>query len=416
MSAIRLIFLFLILTKVCAQSPLDSITVEARQDLFNNVLPYWKAMVDSTYGGFYGAKDKENHVVSQAKKGLVLKARILWTFAHVARRFPVEGKAYHPLADRAYAYFEKNFIDKQHGGAYWMVDFQGVPADRSKQVYGESFAIYALAEYYLLTKNPAALQHAQRIYQLLETHAYDKKHGGYLEAFSESWSPVETRYLVPDRYLATKSMNTHLHVLEAYTHLYRAWKDKGLRKRLEELIELFTDHITAPNKHFHLFFTSDWKVQSNEISFGHDIEGSWLLCEAAEVLGDHARMKKVQLLALDIVNVTIKEGLDKDGGLVYEADPERIINGEKHWWPQAETLVGLINAWQLTGGSQYIPEILASWNFIDKNMIDRESGDWRAAVDRDGTLLLREKAGPWKGPYHHARALVECIYRVEKKK
>jgi mannobiose 2-epimerase len=208
-------------------------------------------------------------------------------------------------------------------------------------------------------------------------------------------------------------MNTHLHILEAYTNLYTVWSDKDLKTQLENLIEVMLDRFVAPNNHFNLFFARDWTLLSHEISYGHDIEGSWLLTEAALVVNDRSLIARVEKVAIRMLEASL-EGLDVDGGLMNAGDVNGITDSTKHWWPQAEALVGLVNGYQLTGDEKYLQSVQRVWDFINERLIDKENGEWHWKVSKQGNQDYSEdKAGPWKCPYHNGRAMIELMHRLQ---
>ncbi|RRJ66750.1 N-acyl-D-glucosamine 2-epimerase [Paenibacillus oralis] len=384
-------------------------------ELQDNILPFWlDHTIDAKHGGFIGFIDQQMKTEKQADKGLVLNARILWTFASAYRLFPTAK--YLEMAQRACDYLVEHFLDRVYGGLYWMVDYEGRPAQDKKQVYGQAFVIYALAEYYRATSNKEALDLAADIYRLLEKHSYDPVHKGYIEALSRDWKQTGDFSLSNKDLNEKKSMNTHLHVLEAYTNLYRVWKSPELQHSLSELIEVTLDHIIDPHgAHFWLFFDEAWQVKSRHISYGHDIEGSWLLVEAAEVVGDSALLQRVKETAAAMAEAVYNEGVDKDGGIWNEADPSGLTDTNKDWWPQAEAMVGFYNAYQLTGDERYRTASANSWKFIQTYLIDRERGEWFWGVDQGGLPLPGEpKVSPWKCPYHNSRACLEMLERLQR--
>lgn len=383
---------------------------EAAKVLTDNILQFWQDyMVDDENGGFYGRMDGQGVLHTQADKGIILNTRILWTFAASYR---LTGKGdYRKLADRAYQYLMHFFFDTDHGGFYWMLDYEGHPVQQKKQVYAQAFAIYAMAEYYRINPKKETLHTIKDLYGLLEMHSLDDEKNGYLEAFDQYWLPLEDVRLSDKDKNAEKTMNTHLHVLEAYTNLYRIWPDDRLVESLRNLIYLMSNQFLSSQHHFHLFFTNDWKRLSDEVSFGHDIEGSWLLCEAAEVIGDRLLIDEVRRVALKMVDAAL-EGLDTDGGLMNEANPDGIVDTDKHWWPQAEALVGLTNAWQISSNPRYRYTLDQVWSFIKSNLIDPK-GEWYWKISRDREVSTSEdKAGPWKCPYHNGRAMIELVNRL----
>ncbi len=384
-----------------------------RDELTHNILSFWtKHCQDNLHGGFIGRMTNDNKVIEDAPKGLVLNARILWTYS-ASYRFDKNPK-YLELADRAYGYLMKYFWDSEHGGAFWMLDAQGKPTDDSKEMYGQSFVIYALAEYYLATGNQDALNKAKELFGLIEKHCHDDANTGYFETISRDWSQAEKARLATGDTSEKKTMNTHLHMLEAYTNLYRAWKDQKVKARLEELINIFTDHIIDQETfHFKLFFDEKWNSTKPVVSYGHDIEGSWLLCEAAEVLGDENVIEKIKPVALKIAQAVYERGFDTDGGLFYEAEHGKITIAEKHWWPQAETVVGFINAYQLSGKEYFLGAALECWQFIKRETVDHEHGEWFSLALEKGREASAWKASEWKAPYHNGRACIESVRRLE---
>jgi cellobiose epimerase len=380
--------------------------LKSAAELKDNILHYWATqMIDHQRGGYFGRRNGYDELDETADKGVILNTRILWTFSQATREF---SQTYRPYADRAFNYLRQFFFDREKGGVYWMLDCEGNPVNTKKQIYAQAFAIYALAEYYLATKNEESLGLAISLFHLIEKYSFDGKYNGYLEAFDRDWKLLEDLRLSDKDANEKKTMNTHLHVLEAYTNLYRCWQDPMLAAQLRNLIELFRDRIINVDVHFGLFFDEQWNVKSKEISFGHDIEGSWLLHEAAEVLGDRLLIEETSQIAVRMVDTAIAQGLDRDGGLMNEAH-----DTDKHWWPQAEALVGLINAWQLTGNQNYFDKTLKVWDFIQNQLIDRKNGEWFWRVNREGVVNFSEdKAGPWKCPYHNGRAMLELLKRL----
>lgn len=385
---------------------------ELAQVLKENILPYWtEKMVDDEQGGFVGQIDGNEQRNAHADKSIILNTRILWTFSAVYLH--LKEDRYKQMAKRAFDYLIEKFVDEQDGGVYWMVDAQGRVKDSKKQVYAQAFMIYALSEYYKISKEEKALTLSIELFELLEKHSLDQEYNGYLEAFDQKWQLLDDLRLSDKDANEKKTMNTHLHVLEAYTNLYRLWKDDALKQALKNLIELFLDRFIDEHGHFLLFFDEKWNSKSKKISYGHDIEGSWLLYEAAEVLGDEALLEKVKATSLKMADVFIKEGISPEHG-VYNDSEDGVYEEEFHWWPQAEAMVGLVNAWQLTGKSIYLEETAKIWGFTKDNIIDWKNGEWYWGISKEGKVLTHEdKAGPWKCPYHNGRALIEVIQRLE---
>lgn len=389
----------------------------AEAELLGNVLPFWIAhTVDHQRGGFFGEITDDLVVVDDAPKGALLTSRILWTYAAAYRRY--HDSAYRMMADRAFEDLITRFWDPEYGGLYWMVSADGSPLSMRKQIYGQAFGIYALAEYYAATGNTAALERAQMLFDTVETHSYDPVNCGYLEAFTRDWQIAADMRLSAADMDEKKSMNTHLHVMEAYTNLLRVWPDARLRARHSELVQVMMSHIIDPNTyHTILFFDEAWNAQSENVSFGHDIETSWLLVESTGVLGDPHLDAQGRALAVKMAQAVYSEGLDPDGAIVYEAGPHGLVDDTKQWWPQAEAAVGFVNAYQLSGEPHFLEAAMRSWDFIEAHLIDHEHGEWRRFVTRDlerpkGVGQAEAKVSFWKCPYHNGRACMELTERL----
>jgi len=392
---------------------LDEWLTSTQKELTANILPFWiNHCLDEKYGGFIGRMQNDRTVVQDAPKGLVLNARILWTFS-AAYRYQQKPE-YLQTANRAYDYLMQYFWDKEHGGAFWMLDCRGKPTDDSKELYGQSFVIYSLAEYHLASNHAPALDKAKELFNLVEKHCHDDTNKGYYETCRRDWSIAPAARLASGAQNERKTMNTHLHLLEAYTNLYRAWKNEKLRQRLEELIAVFANHIIDPQTwHFKLFFDEKWNSTKSIVSYGHDIEGTWLLCEAADVLGDKNLQERIKTIALKMADAALKEGLDKDGGLLYEGEHDKITNAQKHWWPQAEAVVGFLNAYQLSKKDGFLEASQRCWQFTQANIVDKQNGEWFAVASERGISPSAMKVSEWKGPYHNGRACLEIIRKLK---
>jgi mannobiose 2-epimerase len=379
-----------------------------------NIIAYWSThAVDDAHGGFFGKIANDNTVAEFADKGAVLNARILWSFSAA---FNLDNGYDLELADRAYAYVTGHFIDKDYGGVYWSVDYEGNPQDTKKQVYAIAFTIYALSEYYMASGNEVVKDHAISLYNDLVKYSYDADQGGYLEAFSRDWTELTDLRLSDKDANEKKTMNTHLHVLEAFTNLYRVWPDEGLKRRIVELIDNFSSHIiNGETGRMTLFFDENWNSKSDIISFGHDIEASWLLQEAAEIVLEPALFDEVKTLTLKMAYSAL-DGMDQDGSMWYEQDPSKSqMIKEKHWWVQAEAMVGFYNAWQLSQDIRFLNASLYTWDFVKFNILNKEYGEWFWGVTESGEIMQDEdKVGLWKCPYHNSRACIELIRRISK--
>ena len=395
------------------KSELNKLKISLKNEL-DNILEYWmKYSLDNEYGGFYGRIDHHNHLIPKSSKSCILNTRILWTFS-AAYNF-LKRKELLEVANRAYTYIITHFLDKNYGGLYWEVDYLGNPLDIRKQIYAQAFGIYGFSEYYKACGNLESLHHAQDLFWLIEKHSFDPENNGYIEALNEKWEPLQDMRLSKKDANEPKSMNTHLHILEAYTNLYNIWKEKLLNKQIENLLWIFLNKIIDPKSyHFQLFFDLSWTVKSSIISFGHDIEGSWLLTEAAEELGNEKLLKEMKNVAIKLVDRTIMEGTDTSNSLFYEYDKKTgKIDFDKHWWSQAEAMTGLVNAWQITGNQHYLKKSVDIWDYITKFIINVEYGEWNAVIDKfNHVITTGDRMGFWKGPYHNTRACIEVFNRL----
>jgi len=391
---------------------MNQLKTEVSANLTQNLLPYWSTrMVDNENGGFYGRINGNEQVFPEEDKGGILNARILWTYSSAYR--VLKDTAYLVLATRAKDYILAHFIDYQDGGAYRSVNSKGELSDTRKQTYTQSFFIYSLAEYSRATGDQETLKMAKEIFEAFEKYALDKESNGYFEVFSRDWQRLSDRLIGEQTAKDEKTMNTHLHIMEAYANLYRVWPDKRMAERLRNLVEIFLDKI-IDKKTFHLinFMTKNWTGTSTIDSYGHDIEASWLLYEAAHLLGDPALLARVKETSIKIANAA-SEGIQPDGSLVYEKDlsTEDVVTN-RSWWPQAETIVGYMNAYELTGNEKYLDNSINCWNYTKNHLVDNKNGGWFSSVSESGAIGRGDKAGFWTGPYHNGRMCLEIIERV----
>lgn len=377
---------------------------EVSRELTGNILKFWTENMVDPQGGFYGERTSDGSLVAESPKGLILNARILWTFSSAYR---ITGRnEYLDLAARARDEIVNRFIDKEFGGAYWSLDSKGEPLATKKQFYAIAFAIYGLAEHFRATGDSSSLEAAVGLYHSIEEHSFDPVGNGYIEACRRDWSPIEDMRLSEKDRNDAKTMNSHLHILEGYTALYRVWKDEGLRRQLANLLTLFIEKITGPDGHLQLFFDEQWTLQGNVRSYGHDIEASWLMMEAAQVLGDSGLTAMTQKVCSSIAGAAM-EGYRPDGGLIYEHEDGR-TDTDRHWWVQAECVVGCWNQWQLTGDEIWKERAERTWDFI-KNSIIRPQGEWWWRYPQHPEDDL---AGFWKCPYHNGRMCMELMERI----
>ena len=399
-----------------------------KKELHENILPYWiKYGVEKEGHGFYGAVDMDGNPVLAANKTSVLNARILWTFSAAAM---LEGnRDYAAMADRAYRVVTEDFEDKEYGGFYMELSSSDNVANDIKHTYAQAFVLYSLCKYYEYNKDVNVLMRIKDFYRLLEDKTKDPVHAGYRESFTRDWRIYGENRMADNN--EPKSMNTHLHVLEAWAALYKVWKDPSVKKRLTELILIFLDKIIRKEGHFGIFFDEAFNEADSSkgiCSFGHDIEGSWLLWEAAEILGNKDIIDRMRPVAIKMVNNIERVAVDKDGGLFLESTRYGShVKTNKHWWQQAETLVGFMNAYELTQQEKYWNTVKLSWNFIDRYLIDHERGEWYTKLNRLGVPFLVEppddpspyyrndwKIDPWKCPYHNGRSMMEMMKRIDR--
>ena len=408
----------------------------------NNILRFWmERMTDHEHGGFYGRIDADGLLHPKSEKGAILNARILWSFSAAYR---VLGKEeYRDMAQRAKDYFIDHFIDPAFGGVYWSLDYQGNPLDTKKQFYAIGFAIYGLSEYARATGDREALEYALLLFDSIEEHAFDHEYNGYIEAMTRDWKPIADMRLSELDANYPKSQNTHLHIIEPYANLFRCLKEfqaksscnyvpaigavlpvditipqetlQRVECALRNIIGIFTDRILNPaTHHLDLFFEMDWTRGAGQLeSYGHDIECSWLLHEAALVLGDTDILAKVEPIVREVAKASEK-GLRPDGSMIHEANLDTgHVDDDLHWWVQAENVVGWFNIYQYFGDSTALDHALKCWDYIKSQIIDWEQGEWRWSRHADGTLnTVDDKAGFWKCPYHNSRMCLEILERT----
>ena len=418
-----------------------TLKAEVRDVLENNILNFWlDKMVDEENGGFYGQMTGEGEIVKTADKGGILNARILWSFSAAYR--VLHKQEYLEAATRAKDYIIDHFIDKEYGGTYWSLDYKGQPKDTKKQFYAIGFTIYGLSEYARATGDREALDYAMELYECIEEHSLDREYNGYIEACTREWGKIADMRLSELDANYPKSQNTHLHIIEPYTNLFRCIKELKaaescdyvpaigsvlpigvtvpddfvvrLESSLRNLITIFTDKILNPDTHhLDLFFDMDWTREAGRLeSYGHDIECSWLMHEAALVLGDETVLRKVETV-VQMVAKASEKGLNEDGSMVHEANLDTgYVDTDRHWWVQAENVVGWINIWQYFGDESALQKALRGWQYIKDNLIDREGGEWWWSRDPERNINRKDdKAGFWKCPYHNSRMCLELMER-----
>ncbi|NGY36844.1 N-acyl-D-glucosamine 2-epimerase [Flavobacterium sp. XN-5] len=376
------------------------------------ILGYWsKFTLDNKNDGFIGQIDFNEIINAESEKGSVLNARILWTYSSAYKL--TKNEEHKKNATRAFNYITTHFYDTKFGGIFWSLHPDGTPKDTKNQIYAIAFVIYGMSEYYSISKDEKALELAINLYNKIQKHSYDSINKGYLEAFTRDWQNIDDLRLSDKDANEKKTMNTHLHIVEAYANLYTVWKDKTLLKDIVELLEVIDVHfINKETSHLKLFFDENWNENPDVISYGHDIEAAWLLLQCAEISGDSTLIERYEKHAIQLTDATY-EGIDEDGGLWYELDPgNNELIAEKHWWPQAELMIGFFNAYQLTSDTTYLDTVLKNWEFTKKYILDAKNGEWHWGVNADYSLIEKDKAGFWKCPYHNGRACIEVINRI----
>jgi len=384
----------------------DTFLQEVRENLTSCILPYWLKLKDPR-GGYYGEVAADGTVLYDAPRGVILNARIIWSFASAYQA--LHETSYLVAAVHARDYFLEHFCDHKYGGVYWSVDAAGERLDTKKQLYAQGFAIYGLSELYKVTKDDEVLKNAVNLYKVVETYFADKENGGYIEALARDFSPLEDMSLSAHDINADKTMNSHLHVLEAYANLYQVWPDEELKSAVERLLDIIGTKVMAPDGHLQLYFKRDWSVMPGGVSYGHDIETSWLALECAFALKDLDIVNRVRPWALAMGKAG-NEGLLADGSLRYEKLLDGTYDDSRQWWVQAETVVGNLWLWKYHSDPLGAERALAVWGYIRDHLVDSQAGEWWWAVLPDGSLdLSQPKAGFWKCPYHNTRMCLQVL-------
>ncbi len=380
------------------------ITEEMRAHLEHKILPFWMGLKDEENGGFYGYMDQNLILNRVADKGCILNSRILWTFSTAARL--LDGEKYVPFAKQAYR-FQERFLDPNNGGVYWSVTYDGKPADTTKHTYCQAFAIYGLAAYYRLTGEQEALDRAMDLFRVIEGRCRDE--GGYLEALKADFSPESNEKLSENGVMASRTMNTLLHVIEAYAELYRVHPDGQVMVACVEGLNQVLDKIYNPEKRrMEVFFDAEFRSLLDMQSYGHDIEGSWLIWDAVETFIRPDGREWWKKMCLDLLESATERAFS-DHGLDYE-----IVNGEvnrnRDWWPQAETMLGFEFGWRMTKDPVWLERLKTQWDYVKRVIVDpRSGGEWYNSVSEDGTPLQKPMVEEWKCPYHNGRMCMRLI-------
>lgn len=381
-----------------------------------NILKFWeKNTLDEENGGFIGEIDSQMNKHPEADKGVILNARIIWAFS--AGYIYTKKEEYLNLATRAYNYLLEKFYNHEKNGVYFMVDYEGNPTMDRNQIIAVAFVTYGFSEYYRATKNEEVLEYTLKLFNSLENYALDKEANGYFDAFSKDWEKLDDMRMYEGDKDAKKTMNANFHIMVAYANIYRAHKDNKVKNALKKLIEVFLNNILDKERgSCKLFFDENWNALKTDDNYGLDIEASWLLWDAAQVLGEKKIIDEVKPLVIKIVEHCLKYGYDKDGGMMNEGnDKNGVTNTYKSWWVQAESVIAFFNAYQITNESKYLANAFITWDFIKKYMIDYQYGEWFGTVSKDEhePNMNESKIGPWKCPYHNSRMGLQIAERID---
>lgn len=383
---------------------------EVKEQLIGNIIPFWKSLKDDVNGGFYGEVNYDLEILRDSIKGGIFNSRILWFFSNAY--ITLKDEECLKYADHAYEFLRDYLVDNEYGGVYWSVTHDGKAEDDTKHTYNQSFAIYGLASYYDATGNKEALKLAYELVEKVENLCKDQE--GYLEAFDRKFRPQDNEKLSENGVMASRTMNTLLHVLEAYTELYRVDGSKEIARYIRFMLDLFATKIyNKEHRRLDVFFDKDWNSIINLNSYGHDIEASWLVDRACEVLDEEEYTKKISPITKDLADHIHSVGLD-EGTSLYNECEDGIIDTKKVWWVQVEAIIGFINGYEKDmSRSDYLVAARNIWDYTIEYMIDkRPGGEWFNELYKDGNPIKeKEIAGPWKCPYHNGRMCFEIINR-----
>jgi len=390
---------------------LSQLSKEMKHHLKTVIIPFWKQLRDNENGGFYGFMDYDLQLNKEAEKGCILNSRILWFFSN--SYLLLKDESLLKEAVHAYRFMREKCCDHKNGGIYWSMSYDGKPVETIKHTYNQAFAIYALASYYDASCDQDALKAAMELFELIETKCRDAS--GYLEAFDEAFHIIDNDKLSENGVMADKTMNTLLHIFEAYTELYRVTKSEKVKVCLEEILVIFADKVYNPELHRQeVFFDKEYHSILDLHSYGHDIETAWLIDRGCDVLANMEINKKMEVITKDLTNQIYRVAFD-GRSLANEAE-DGVINQDRIWWVQAETVVGFLNGFEKTPDRvEYLDAAEATWHFIKEHLWDHRSGsEWYWKVDKDGIPDHQKPiVEPWKCPYHNGRMCLEVIRRVE---
>ena len=386
---------------------------EVKAHLLNDIIPFWKNLRDDEFGGYYGYMDYDLKVDKKAVKGCILNSRITWFFANAYTLLKDESLL--EEAKHGFAFMKEHCMDKENGGIFWSMKYGGTPEDTTKHTYNQAFSIYALSSYYEATHDEEALAMAKELFHIIETKCTDEI--GYKEAFDKEFHEVENDKLSENGVIAEKTMNTLLHVFEAYTELYRVAKLPEVKERLEWIMDTFADKVYNPKLHRQeVFFDRNMNTILDLHSYGHDIETAWLMDRGVEVLGEKKYEEKMTPITKDLTAEIYKVAFD--GHSLANECEKGVVNVHRIWWVQAETVIGFLNGWQKDPEkTEYLDAAKSEWQFIKDHVMDKRQGsEWFWEVDQSGKPYEgRPIVEPWKCPYHNGRMCFEVIRRLEGK-
>ncbi len=401
--------LLIVLTKEDEQMKRE----EFVQELTGDIIPFWNKLRDDEKGGFTGFMDSSLRVDKNGEKGVILHSRILWFYSNAYME--LKDPKLLDNAKHAFLFLTEKCVDKEYGGVYWSMNADGTVKDDIKHTYCQAFFIYALSSYYRASGDRNALDLAYKVMELVENNSTDNV--AYLEKMSRDWkTELANDELSENGLMADKTMNTTLHMMEAYTELYLADKSPRVLDRLKFQLELTYDKIfdKAGNKLL-VFFDKNMNVIGDIHSYGHDIEATWLIDRACEVIGDPEITAKFAAMNSRIVRNIADIAYDKaSGSLLNERENDK-INTWRIWWVQAEAVIGFMNAFQKGyGGEEYFGISSNVWRFIGEHIIDkRPGGEWHSQIDGDWNYApFKPVVDPWKCPYHNGRMCLEMMRRL----
>ena len=384
---------------------------EIKSHLLENIIPFWKSLRDDEYGGYYGWMDYDLKLDKKAVKGCILNSRILWFFSNAYTLLKDESLL--EEAKHGFAFMKEHCMDKENGGIFWSIKYNGEPEDTTKHTYNQAFAIYALSSYYEASGDEEALNMAKGLFRIIEERCTDDI--GYKEAFDKEFHEIENDKLSENGVIAQKTMNTLLHVFEAYTELYRVAKLPEVKERLKWIMDTFAQKVYNPKLHRQeVFFDAKMNSIIDLHSYGHDIETAWLIDRGVEVLGEKEYEEKMTPITKDLTAQIYKIAFD--GHSLANECEKGVVNTHRIWWVQAETVVGFLNGWKMNPDKpEYLEAAQNEWEFIKEYVIDKRSGsEWFWEVDENGNPYPgRPIVEPWKCPYHNGRMCFEVIKRSE---